>query len=145
MHGAAVDEPSLPDRLETIQKTIRGEFKRRFLIKVGEQYQNVEVSQVAYVHYQDGHCLLTTREGGEFLIDYSLDQLEDILNPLDFFRVNRQFIVKAEAIREIHTYFNSRLLLRLSPDTPSEIIVSRDRVNHFKKMDGQLTGLWNSP
>ena len=128
-----LEETALPERLEKVQKTIKNEFKRRFLIKIGDQYQNVEVSQVAYVHYRDGSCLLTTHEGKEFLIDYSLDQLEDILNPLDFFRVNRQFIVKAGAIKEIHTYFNSRLLLRLAPGFDSEIIVSRDRVNHFKR------------
>ncbi|MCG8388125.1 MAG: LytTR family DNA-binding domain-containing protein [Cytophagales bacterium] len=133
MDRQPLEGTSLPDRLEQVQKTIKNEYKRRFLIKIGDQYQNVEVSQVAYVYYHDGSCLLKTREGKEFLIDYSLDQLEDILNPLDFFRVNRQFIVKADAIKEIHAYFNSRLLLRLAPGDGSEIIVSRDRVNHFKR------------
>ncbi|TRX60717.1 response regulator transcription factor [Fulvivirga sp. M361] len=119
--------------IERIGKVVKGEYKKRFLIKIGEQYLNVSAEDIAYLHYENGSCLLTTAEGKELPLDYSLDQLEDILNPMDFFRINRQFLIRADAIHEIHTYFNSRLLLRLTPVTGKEVIVSRDRVSDFKR------------
>lgn len=119
-------------KLETAEKSITGAHKKRFLIKIGEQYKNVDVNNIAYIYFQNGGCNLVTNEGNKLPIDYSLDQLEELLNPADFFRINRQFIISAAAIAEIHTYFNSRLLLMLNPKTGDEIIVSRDRVSAFK-------------
>ena len=124
---------SINYQLDNVQKSITGDYKKRFLIKIGEQFQNIDTSEVAYIHYQDGGCTLHTKEGRKLPIDYSLEQLEDILNPMDFFRINRQFLVKAEVINEIHTYLNSRLLLKLNPEFETEVIISRDRVSDFKR------------
>lgn len=65
-------------------------------------------------------------------MDYSLDQLEQMLDPMCFFRINRKMIVNVDAVEKIHTYFNSRLKLRLKPDSAEDVIVSRERVNDFK-------------
>ncbi|MEM9391617.1 MAG: LytTR family DNA-binding domain-containing protein [Bacteroidota bacterium] len=119
--------------LQSLRKIISGEYKKRFLIKVGEQFKNLEIDNVAYFSYYEGSCALTTRDNKRWPIDYSLDQVEEVVNPIDFFRVNRQFIVNAKSIEEIHTYFNSRLLLTLNPENNKEVIVSRDRVNDFKR------------
>lgn len=126
-------EQEFSEKIVPVKKIITGDFKRRFLIKIGEQYKNIEVSDVAYFAHQSGHCNVITREGANWPIDYSLDQLENLLHPMDFFRVNRQFIINSASINEIHTYFNSRLLLKLVPPYTSEIVVSRDRVNDFKR------------
>jgi len=120
-------------QLDNVEKSITGGYKKRFLIKIGDQFQNIDINEVAYIHYQDGGCTLYTKDSRNLPIDYSLEQLEDVLNPMDFFRINRQFLVKAEVINEIHTYLNSRLLLKLSPEFNSEVIISRDRVSDFKK------------
>ncbi len=128
-----MESDELREKIETVQKSISGDFKRRFLIKIGEQFQNVEVNNISYLYYEKGGCFLVTNEGKKLPIDYSLDQLEEILNPMDFFRINRQFLIRSEAIEEIHTYLNSRLLLKLKPEAECEIIVSRDRVNNFKR------------
>lgn len=125
-------EPSFIKKLENVEKTITGNYKKRFLIKIGEQFKNVEVENIAYIHYQNGGCHICTSDDKKLPIDYSLDQLEELLDPTEFLRINRQFIVKASAISEIHTYFNSRLLLMLNPSFSNEVIVSRDRVNAFK-------------
>ncbi|MEM7185449.1 MAG: LytTR family DNA-binding domain-containing protein, partial [Bacteroidota bacterium] len=61
------------------------------------------------------------------------DQLEDILDPVQFFRINRKFMVSVQAVQEIHTYFNSRLLLKLLPVEKESVIVSRERCSNFKK------------
>ncbi len=119
-------------KLETVEKSITGEYKKRFLIKVGEQYKNVDVKNTAYIYYQNGGCSLVTKEDKKLPLDYSLDQLEGLLDPATFFRINRQFIISAASIAEIHTYFNSRLLLMLNPKSDHEVIVSRDRVSAFK-------------
>ncbi|MBQ0740397.1 LytTR family transcriptional regulator, partial [Aquimarina celericrescens] len=71
--------------------------------------------------------------GKKYPIEYSIDQLEDILNPIHFFRINRKFMVSVKAVIEIHSYFNSRLLLKLNPQNEDQIIVSRERTSNFKK------------
>ncbi len=108
-------------------------YKRRFLVKLGDQYQNVDVRDIGFFHYEEATTYLMAVDGKKLPIDYSLDQLEDVLNPVDFFRINRQYLVSVEAIKQINSYFNSRLLLTLRPETSQEVIVSRDRVPDFKK------------
>jgi len=128
-----LSDRSIAEKLENAKKSIIGDYKRRFLIKIGAQFQNIEVTEIAYIYYQNGSCIVRTKDGRKLPIDYSLEQLEDILDPMVFFRVNRQFLVKAEAIHEIHTYLNSRLLLKLNPQFETEVIISRDRVTDFKR------------
>ena len=133
LNNLPLNDSSLTYKIENVRKSITGDYKRRFLIKIGEQFQNIEVNETAYIHNHNGSCILYTKDKRQLPIDYSLEQLEDILNPMDFFRINRQFLIKAEVIKEIHTYLNSRLLLKLIPEFKTEVIVSRDRVNDFKK------------
>ncbi len=116
-----------------LQKIISGDFKRRFLIKIGEQFQSVGIAEIAYFHYTDGMCYAASYEERNYPIDYTMDQLEGLLNPMEFFRINRQILTSLTGIAEIHSYFNSRLLLKLNPDHKAEVIVSRDRVADFKR------------
>lgn len=116
-----------------IDKIINGEFKKRFLIKIGDQYKSVEVDSIAYFQYEDGLTYLHDREGKKWPMDQSLDHLEEVLHPLEFFRVNRKFLISLKAIDQIHSYFNSRLMLKLLPSSDEDIIVSRDRVSDFKR------------
>ncbi len=116
-----------------LQKIITGDFKQRFLVKLGDQYQSVVIPEISYFLYQDAMCYVVVKEGRKYPIDYTMDQLEGLLNPLEFFRINRQMLLCLSAIKEIHSYFNSRLLLRLAPDHEEDVIVSRDRVGDFKR------------
>ncbi len=116
----------------SLDRMLKVDFKKRFLVKLGEQYIPVDTTDILFFSNQKGACRLHTNENS-YIIEHSLDQVEDAVNPIDFFRINRQFIVSLSAIREIHAYFNSRLLLRLHPSTDSEVIVSRERVPHFKR------------
>ena len=115
-----------------IQKIISGDFKKRFLVKIGDQFQSIGVVEIAFFHYEAGMCYIFTFNGKKYPVDYTMDQLEGLVNPLDFFRINRQYFASLKSIAEIHSYFNSRLLLKLTPDQSNEIIVSRDRVSDFK-------------
>ncbi len=71
---------------------------------------------VAYFIYDEGFTYICDQAGKRLPIDHSLDNLEDMLHPLEFFRVNRKLLVVLSSINQIHTYFNSRLLLKLNPD-----------------------------
>lgn len=108
------------------------QFKRRLLVKVGEQLKQVNVEDIAYFLFDNGMSWAVTFAKTRLPIDYSLDELEQILDPKHFFRINRKFIVKPEAIEKIHSYFNNRLKLHLRPDPESEVLVSRERVQDFK-------------
>jgi two-component system, LytTR family, response regulator LytT len=70
-------------------------------------------------------------------LEYRIEQLENLLSPALFFRINRSYIISLPTVREIHAYFGNRLKLYLSPATDKEIIVSRKRVNEFKAWLGK--------
>ena len=83
--------------------------------------------------YADGRDVyMVTTQGRKFIIDYTLESLEEILDPKDFFRINRTFILNINAIKDVLVYSNSRLKVRLTQDFDKEIIVSREKVNEFK-------------
>lgn len=125
------EENSYQERIEALGKHFTPSFKERFLVKVGLQYKSILTKEVAYFYYNDGLCYLQTKDQC-LPIDHTLDQLIEELDPKEFFRINRQFIVSMRSVKEIHSYFNSRLLLNLIPPPSSEVIVSRERVLNFK-------------
>lgn len=112
------------------------EYKERFLVKIGDQLKHIGVNQIAYFYYDDGVVEIVSYENKKLPVEMSLDLLEKSLNPKIFFRINRKYIVNVDSIRNIHSYFNSRLKLDLKPESDEEIIVSRDRVSEFKKWLG---------
>ena len=116
-----------------LKKILTGDFKKRFLVKLGDQYRSINVEEVSYFHYQEGMTYVVVNDGRKYPLDYTMDHIESLLHPLEFFRINRKLILSLSSIKEIHSYFNSRLLLRLSPELEDEVIVSRDRVGDFKR------------
>ena len=113
-------------------------YKSRFMVKVGEHIRSITSDQVS-VFYADGRDVyLVTSQGKKFIIDYTLESLEGILDPTLFFRLNRTFIININAIRDVIVYSNSRLKVMLQNDIGKEIIVSREKVNEFKQwFDGR--------
>jgi DNA-binding LytR/AlgR family response regulator len=109
------------------------EYKSRFVVKTGQQLAYISVDDISYFYSEDGVLCAKTQNGKRHLLDYTLEQLEQVLDPAAFFRVNRKMITRINAIHKISTYFNNRLKLELQPKTDLEVIVSRDRVNDFKK------------
>ncbi len=120
-----------------IQELIKGiekvPFKKRFLVKMGQQLIYLNTSDIRYFFSDEGLVYAKTTRGKKHLVDFTLDQLEQVLDPVYFYRINRKIILHVEAIHKIHSYFNSRLKLELLPVTDLEVIVSRDRVSNFKK------------
>ncbi len=125
---------TIQENYQELKKIITKEYKKRCLIKMGDQFKTIMVEEIAYAFYDEGMTYLSCIGNiGKLPIDYSLDQLEDILNPMHFFRINRKYLISLPAIKQIHSYFNSRLLLQLDHQYEDEIIVSRDRVKDFKR------------
>ena len=121
------------DKLEQVHELFRKKYKHRFIVRVGNQFKSFNVEDIAYFKSYEGMIYLHSHLGKSYHIEYTIDQLEDILNPLHFFRINRKFMVSVKAVQEIHTYFNSRLVLKLLPKEEEKVIVSRYRTANFKR------------
>ncbi len=121
------------ENITQLKQFFQKEYKHRFMVKVGNMFKSFNVEDIAYFKSNEGLIYLHTHKAQVYPIEYSIDQLEDILNPVHFFRINRKYMVSVKAVMEIHSYFNSRLLLKLLPKEEEQVIVSRERTTNFKK------------
>lgn len=132
--------PAIEERLlhfENDKPLTAGAFKERFLVKQGQRLLSIPVTQIAYFFSQERFIFLKTYDNQKFLLEYRIEQLENLLSPAIFFRINRSYIISLTTVKEIHSYFGNRLKLYLSPLPDKEIIVSRKRVNDFKEWLGK--------
>ncbi len=107
-------------------------YKKRFLVKSGDLIQYILVDDIGYFEYDEGLVFAHLLDGKRVIIEHSLDDLGELLDPAHFFRINRKTIVHIKAIRKIHPYFNRRLSVYLEPANYNAT-VSRERVQHFKE------------
>ncbi|MGZ8556947.1 MAG: LytR/AlgR family response regulator transcription factor [Chitinophagaceae bacterium] len=122
---------------ELQQKLQPKEFRKRFLVKHAQKLVSVDVEEIAYF-YSDGRLnFFKTLDNKKFVVDYTMDELEDMLDPTKYFRISRSFYVSIASIDQIHDYFGNRLLLHLKPVVDKESIVSREKVADFKKWMGK--------
>lgn len=127
-----------PSILQAIKGAIQGEnYKERFLIKNGGGLSFVYAKDITYFYSEDGLSFGKNADGKRFVIDETIDNLEGLLDPGSFFRINRKMLLQLPAIKEIKPYFNNRLVLELSPKFEEQVLVSRQRVSAFKDwLDG---------
>ena len=104
----------------------------RFIGRLNNQLIYVKAKDIAYLQFVKGVTYATTNNNQKLPLDYSLDQIEKMLDKHLFFRINRQFIIQIDAIKKILTYYNSRLILQLQPDAGTDVIISRERVADFR-------------
>jgi DNA-binding LytR/AlgR family response regulator len=107
-------------------------YKERFVVKVGEHLKSVQTSDARVFFSSDKATYVSTIAGQKFILDFTLDHLEDILDPKLFFRISRKYVVHVDAIKDILVYSSSRLKLTLHAFDADDIIVARERVNEFK-------------
>ena len=126
----AFDPALLAQVLQQMQT--RPSYKEQFVVRVGEHLKTIATEQIAYFFSLEKATLLQTRENRRFVVDYTLEQLESLLDPRQFFRLNRTYLAQASAIQDIIHYTNSRLqtVLQHCPEGP--VLVSRERVPAFK-------------
>jgi two-component system LytT family response regulator len=118
---------------DKVLQTFTREFKARFVIKVDEHIRIVPVEEVNCFYSVGKSTFLQTVSNRNYDVNYSLDQLQDLLDPVKFFRVNRQYLVAFSSIKDIVHYSNSRLKLKIAHNETTEVIVSRERVQEFKQ------------
>lgn len=116
---------------------INNSYRERFLVKQGQRLFSVHIDDIAYF-YPEGRCIFfKTTDNQKYLTEYRIEQLEAMLPPGRFFRINRSFIISLPAVKQIHAWFGNRLKLYLEPSVEREIIVSRERVKPFKTWLGK--------
>jgi|TARA_B100001093_G_scaffold44947_1_gene38203 DNA-binding LytR/AlgR family response regulator len=108
------------------------EYKKRFMVKIGNVIRSVNVQDIAYFFSHERINYLVKFNGKKFPIDNSLDEVEELLDPEVFFRANRQFIINIDSIAEIHPYFKGRVKLNLEPNQASELVISAEKSRSFK-------------
>lgn len=120
--------------VEKFQEKTVTQYKDRFLAKVGQRTFFIQTDEVAYFYADNKTIYLADREGNKFIVNYSIEKLERLLDPYYFFRINRKMIVHSKMIDLVKPYLNNRLKLSLkSLKLEEDIIVSRERVTAFKK------------
>jgi DNA-binding LytR/AlgR family response regulator len=123
------------DLIDTLKKD--SGFKSHFLIPAkGDKLIPVQATEIAYIFIDTGIVKATTFEEKSFRFEYTLDELEDLLDPKGFFRANRQFIISRKAIKDIDIWFNSRLSVNLKVQVPEKILISKARIPEFKSWFG---------
>jgi DNA-binding LytR/AlgR family response regulator len=125
-------EEELANLLRKLEKLQTPSYKKRFLVKTGDKMSLVNTEEIAYFYSEDGYTFIKTQQAN-VIIDYSLDDLEEIMDPSEFFRLNRKFIVHINSIQNIRTYFNGRLSISLNPDFKESVIIPRSKVADFKR------------
>lgn len=127
------------ERIQQVATAVKTrDYKNRFMVKLGEHIRSITSEQIS-IFFADGRDVyLVSNQGRKFIIDYTLESLDEILDPALFFRINRTFIVNINAIKDVFVYSNSRLKVTLQQEFDKEIIVSREKVGDFKEwFDGK--------
>lgn len=107
-------------------------YQTRFMVYKGDKVKTIDMADVAYFFAEGKYVYLVDKGGFEYLVDYTLDKLRDCLDPMRFFRINRQLIIQICAIEEMTSYTKGRLKISLNPPSKKEAIVSIERATEFK-------------
>lgn len=140
----ATSQQDYQSDLNKILKTLSGgvggvtpakkeEFKKRFVVKIGDHIKTITIEEINLFYSQDKTTFILTKEGRNFIIDFPLDRLVELVNPTKFFRISRKYIICLDAIDDMLSFSNSRLKLVVKHYDDENIIVARERVQEFKQ------------
>nr|WP_319399273.1 LytTR family DNA-binding domain-containing protein [uncultured Carboxylicivirga sp.] len=122
-------------KLEELNEALlsyRKTYKERFMVKLGERIKSVTTNKIVLFYAEGRNAFILTEKGNRYIIDYKLEELEEMLNPSEFYRISRSFIVNINQIQEVLVHSNSRLKIKPNVEFDREIIVSREKVAAFK-------------
>ncbi|UOQ52551.1 LytR/AlgR family response regulator transcription factor [Hymenobacter cellulosivorans] len=129
-------QPAAPARqLESLRDSLpraERQYKTRFLVRSGEQLLPLPAGAVAWFQSRHEVTTLVATDGRRYVVDYTLEQLESLLDPSHFFRLNRQYLAHLQAVQRLHPHFNGKLKLDLSPAPSEEVMVSKEKAGAFK-------------
>ncbi len=132
-----IQQPVAPSKmLESIgyaMQMLTKKYKERFVIKVGEHLKSLEVKEILFFFSLEKTTFAQTKDGRKHILDFTLDQLEGLLDPALFFKINRKYIVSMVGIQDMISHTNSRIKLVLKTSDDADVIVARERVQEFKE------------
>ena len=132
----ATGEPESGEDIQGLIRMLRRQesYKTHFLVpQKGDKLLPLSVESVYYFYINEGIVKAVTMEGKEYPVSHTLDEIADSLNPIRFFRVNRQYLIARKAIKDLDLWFNGRLSVNLIVPVPEKILISRVRVAEFKE------------
>ena len=136
----APENPSLALDFEAIKRMLTNPFeknyKKRFSLKIGQHLKVISVDEIECFYSENKGTYLHTFDNRDYLLETTLEVLEQELDPAAFYRISRKFIIPLKAIKEIVVYSNSRLKIILPTYKAEEVIVSREKVADFKNWIG---------
>jgi len=113
-------------------------YRERFMVTVGDKLKTINMSDIAYFFSAAGITFVVMHSKNQYSLDFSLDNLKEMLNPKEFFRVNQQFLIGLKSIEKVVVYTKSRLKLVLNPPTDADLFGSIDKAPEFKQwLDGE--------
>lgn len=126
-------QPLTIELLNKVKEMLRKQYKTRFVIKVGEHLKSIPVEDIQFFYSLEKATYLCTSDFKNYIVDYSLDRISEMVDEQRFFRINRKYILSNQSIADIVFYSNSRLKIKLKKLGEESIIVSRDKVASFKE------------
>ena len=136
--GGKSADAQISSLVKELQQTLhQKEFRKRFLVKHSQKLISIEVDRIAYFFSDDRLNFFKSYDDKKYVIDYTMDEIEQMLDPEQFFRINRAFIVSIKSLDQIQEYFGNRLKLNLKPLIDKEALVSREKVASFKDFMGK--------
>ena len=112
--------------------TANAGYKQRFLVREDQKMILLGIAAIVCIYSEKGRTFLVPSSGKTYAVDYPLERLEALLDPTEFFRINRKVLLHLPAIASVEDYFNNRLRVKLSAKSPVDLVVSRKRVKAFK-------------
>lgn len=130
-------QPELNALLKMLGKSRSPDYKNRFMVTIGPKIYSIETTSITYFYLADRATFLVTKDGLSLPVEYSLEKLAQLLDPEQFFRISRQFLISRSAIQSIMAYSAGKVKLELLPKTQVEVFVSGERISDFKEWLGK--------
>ncbi len=126
-----INNDTLSELFEMI-KNKKSDYKSRFLIPYKDKFLSLDVADIAYIYSENKMARIVSMKDQGYQMNTSLEEISKQLDPTLFFRANRQFIISRESVKDIYSWFDSKLAVNLHVPTPEKIVISRARVLEFK-------------
>jgi DNA-binding LytR/AlgR family response regulator len=129
---APASPAKMMESIEYAMQMLTKKYKERFVVKVGEHLKSIETNEILFFYSLEKTTFAQSKDGRKHILDFTLEQLENLLDPKQYFRINRKYMVGLSSIQDMISYTNSRLKLVLKTTDDNDIIVARERVQEFK-------------
>ncbi|MEM8509788.1 MAG: LytTR family DNA-binding domain-containing protein [Bacteroidota bacterium] len=115
---------------------LRNPFKKRFLVKINNRLKTINIKEISYFFSEDKLCFMLLKNRQKVPLDYSLKTLSEQLDPLQFFRINKKYLIHIDSIKEMYYTSKSKIKIELNPENPNEdepIFIAIEKIGMFKK------------